>query len=78
MNLNKHTLVIVAGRSNPPYKIFHLSTFSSCTSFFTLNLIKSAIDGVPGELSNGGLIGFGKFDNASYNVWQLLVFAGRQ
>ena len=75
MNLNNHITVAIV---NHLFKSFYLSTFSACTSFFTLNLIKSAIDGVPGELSNGGLIGFGKFDNASYNVWQLLVFAGRQ
>ena len=29
-----------------------------------------------GELSYGGLINFGEFDNASYNMWQLVVFAG--
>ena len=53
--------------------------FSACTSFFTLNYIKSAVnpDTKTGELSNGGLINFGKFDNASYNTWQLVVFMGK-
>ena len=56
--------------------LFLFHSFSACTSFFTLNFIKSAVYGVTGELSNGGLINFGEFDDASYNLWQLLVFGG--
>ena len=32
------------------------------------------IDGFPGQLSNGGLISFGEFDNASYNLYQMFIF----
>ena len=64
----------VCERSN---KQFYFD-FSACTSFFTLNYFKSAINPntTTGELSNGGLINFGQFENASYNTWQLVVFAG--
>ena len=58
------------------YFDFLFRSYSACTSFFTLNFIKSAIYGETGELSNGGLINFGEFEDASYNLWQLLVFAG--
>ena len=48
---------------------------SSITSYFTLNIISSVIKGIPGQMSNGGLISFGEFDDASYNFYQLLIFA---
>ena len=48
---------------------------SAITSYFTLNIISSVIKGIPGQMSNGGLINFGEFDNASYNFYQLLIFA---
>ena len=46
---------------------------SACSiiSFFSLTLIKSCILGVPGQMSNGGLISFGEFDNAAYNFYQV-------
>ena len=48
---------------------------SSITSYFTLNIISSVIKAIPGQMSNGGLISFGEFDDASYNFYQLLIFA---
>jgi len=46
---------------------------SACSiiSFFSLNLIKSCLLGVPGQMTNGGLISFGEFDNAAYNFYQV-------
>ncbi len=46
---------------------------SACSiiSFFSLNLIKSVLLGVPGQMTNGGLISFGEFDNAEYSFYQV-------
>jgi len=48
--------------------------FGSMTSFFTLNMVLSVFKGIPGQLSNGGLLNFGQFDNARYEVWELPLF----
>jgi len=48
--------------------------FGSMTSFFTLNMVLSVFKGIPGQLSNGGLLNFGQFDNAKYEVWELPLF----
>ena len=48
--------------------------FGSMTSFFTLNMVLSVFKGFPGQLSNGGLLNFGQFDNATYAVWELPLF----
>uniref|UniRef100_A0A0K2UU02 Chloride channel protein n=1 Tax=Lepeophtheirus salmonis TaxID=72036 RepID=A0A0K2UU02_LEPSM len=60
-----------------PYLMWKL-TFTSTTSYFTLNLIKSFLEGVPGKLSNGGLISFGKFENALYGMetFPVLILIG--
>jgi chloride channel 7 len=47
---------------------------SSIVSFFTLNIITSVVEGFAGQLSNGGLISFGEFDDAAYNLFQLIIF----
>ena len=47
---------------------------SSLTSFFVLNLIKSAVAGRFGELSNGGLMSFGTFKDASYTFVDFGLF----
>jgi len=48
--------------------------FGSMTSYFTLNIILSVFKGIPGQLSNGGLLNFGSFENACYEVWELPLF----
>jgi len=48
--------------------------FGSMTSFFTLNMVLSVYKGISGQLSNGGLLNFGQFDNATYAVWELPLF----
>eukprot|EP00092_Neocalanus_flemingeri_P026252 GFUD01028453.1.p1 GENE.GFUD01028453.1~~GFUD01028453.1.p1 ORF type:complete len:759 (+),score=230.31 GFUD01028453.1:82-2358(+) len=48
--------------------------FGSMTSFFTLNMVLSVFKGIPGQLSNGGLLNFGQFDDAKYEVWELPLF----
>jgi len=48
--------------------------FGSMTSFFTLNMVLSVFKGIPGQLSNGGLLNFGQFDNAKYEVWEIPLF----
>ena len=48
--------------------------FGSMTSYFTLNMVLSAFRGIPGQLSNGGLLNFGQFENATYEVWELPLF----
>ena len=48
--------------------------FGSMTSFFTLNMVLSVYRGIPGQLSNGGLLNFGNFDDATYAVWELPMF----
>lgn len=44
------------------------------TSYFTLNMVLSVFKGIPGQLSNGGLLNFGSFENATYEVWELPLF----
>jgi len=46
----------------------------SMTSYFTLNMVLSVFKGIPGQLSNGGLLNFGSFENATYEVWELPFF----
>ncbi|TRY63499.1 hypothetical protein TCAL_00408 [Tigriopus californicus] len=46
----------------------------SCQSFFVLNLGKSYENGSFGDMSNGGLINFGKFSDASYQTVEFLIF----
>ena len=48
--------------------------FGSMTSYFTLNVILSLYQGIPGKVSNGGLISFGRFENATYDTWELPIF----
>jgi chloride channel 7 len=48
--------------------------FGSMTSFFVLNMVLSTFKGFPGQLSNGGLLNFGNFDNATYGVVELPIF----
>ena len=48
---------------------------SAITSYFVLNITSSFLKGFFGQMSNGGLISFGKFDDASYNFFQLIIFA---
>ena len=47
---------------------------SAITSYFILNIVSSVIKGFAGQMSNGGLISFGQFDDASYNFFQLIIF----
>ena len=44
------------------------------TSYFTLNMVISIYRGYAGQLSNGGLLNFGQFENARYEVWELPLF----
>jgi chloride channel 7 len=48
---------------------------SAITSYFVLNITSSLLKGYLGQMSNGGLISFGEFDDASYNFFQLIIFA---
>ena len=48
--------------------------FGSMTSYFTLNMVLSVYHGYAGQLSNGGLLNFGSFSNATYEVWELPLF----
>jgi len=48
--------------------------FGSMTSYFTLNMLLSIFRGYAGQLSNGGLLNFGQFDNATYDLWELPLF----
>ena len=48
--------------------------FGSMTSFFTLDMVLSVYRGIPGQLSNGGLLNFGNFDDATYEVWEMPLF----
>ncbi|XP_065321613.1 H(+)/Cl(-) exchange transporter 7-like isoform X2 [Gordionus sp. m RMFG-2023] len=52
------------------WKIF----FASMTSTFTLNVIMSAYRGHPGELSNSGLINFGKLNDIYYSIKEVPIF----
>ena len=44
------------------------------TSFFTLDMVLSIYRGIPGQLSNGGLLNFGNFEDATYAVWEMPLF----
>ncbi|XP_063917267.1 H(+)/Cl(-) exchange transporter 7 [Zophobas morio] len=48
--------------------------FASVISTFTLNVVLSAYHGVPGDLSYPGLLNLGKFENFSYQVYELPIF----
>ena len=48
--------------------------FGSMTSFFTLDMVLSVYRGIPGQLSNGGLLNFGNFEDATYAVWEMPLF----
>lgn len=37
-------------------------------------MVLSVYKGISGQLSNGGLLNFGQFDNATYAVWELPLF----
>ena len=37
-------------------------------------MLLSIFRGYAGQLSNGGLLNFGQFDNASYDLWELPLF----
>jgi len=65
---------IEEGASHVNQPMLWRAAICSCLSFATLSLIKSWILGVPGQISNGGLISFGAFDNAYYNGWRFVVF----
>lgn len=43
-------------------------------STFTLNVVLSAYHGVPGNLTYPGLLNLGKFENFSYQVYELPIF----
>ncbi|KAL8569547.1 hypothetical protein ACOMHN_002093 [Nucella lapillus] len=49
--------------------------FSAIVSTFTLNVWKSYMKGDPFQLSSPGLINFGRFENMTYQIWELGVFA---
>jgi chloride channel 7 len=48
--------------------------FASVISTFTLNVVLSTYHGVPGDLSYPGLLNLGKFENFSYQVYELPIF----
>ncbi|KAK3854913.1 hypothetical protein Pcinc_038650, partial [Petrolisthes cinctipes] len=48
--------------------------FAAMMSTFTLNLVLSAYNGVPGKLTYNGLLNFGKFDDLTYEIWEFLPF----
>ncbi|MPD04715.1 H(+)/Cl(-) exchange transporter 7 [Portunus trituberculatus] len=43
-------------------------------SAFTLNLVLSAYNGVPGKLTYNGLLNFGKFEDLTYEIWEFIPF----
>ncbi|PAA83097.1 hypothetical protein BOX15_Mlig012289g1 [Macrostomum lignano] len=49
--------------------------FSSMTSSFTLAFLLGFYRGIPNDLSNPGLISFGKFDKLDYDLLHLAIFA---
>ena len=51
---------IEEGASHINHSTLWRIAMSSITSYFTLNIISSVIKGVSGQMSNGGLISFGK------------------
>lgn len=48
--------------------------FASVISTFTLNVVLSAYHGVPGNLNYPGLLNLGKFENFTYQVYELPLF----
>lgn len=48
--------------------------FASVISTFTLNVVLSAYHGVPGDLNYPGLLNLGKFENFTYQVYELPIF----
>ncbi|XP_069998850.1 H(+)/Cl(-) exchange transporter 7 isoform X2 [Penaeus vannamei] len=48
--------------------------FGAMMSVFTLNLVLSAYNGVPGKLAYNGLLNFGKFDDLTYEIWEFIPF----
>jgi len=48
--------------------------FASIISTFTLNVVLSTYHGHPGDLSYAGLLNFGKFENISYDIYELPIF----
>ncbi|CAG0900265.1 unnamed protein product [Cyprideis torosa] len=48
--------------------------FGSMISVFTLNIVLSAYHGTPGQLTDSGLLNFGKFDDLSYDWLELPLF----
>ena len=53
---------IEEGASHINHSTLWRIAMSSITSYFTLNIISSVIKGVSGQMSNGGLISFGKWN----------------
>ncbi|XP_076440006.1 H(+)/Cl(-) exchange transporter 7-like isoform X2 [Babylonia areolata] len=49
--------------------------FSALISTFTLNVWRSYIKEEPWQLSSPGLINFGEFNNMTYEVWEIGIFA---
>ncbi|XKL65169.1 hypothetical protein PGB90_005255 [Kerria lacca] len=47
---------------------------ASMISTFTLNIVLSTYHGYPGHLSYPGLLNFGKFDDLSYELPELIIF----
>ena len=66
---------IEEGASHINHSTLWRVAMSAITSYFVLNIAKSVIEGFAGQMSNGGLINFGEFDDASYNFFQLVIFA---
>ncbi|XP_045599780.1 H(+)/Cl(-) exchange transporter 7 isoform X2 [Procambarus clarkii] len=48
--------------------------FGAMMSTFTLNLVLSTYNGVPGKLAYNGLLNFGKFDDLTYEIWEFIPF----
>ncbi|XP_069940697.1 H(+)/Cl(-) exchange transporter 7 [Cherax quadricarinatus] len=48
--------------------------FCAMMSTFTLNLVLSTYNGVPGMLAYNGLLNFGKFDDLTYEIWEFIPF----
>ncbi|XP_045130984.1 H(+)/Cl(-) exchange transporter 7-like [Portunus trituberculatus] len=48
--------------------------FGAMMSAFTLNLVLSAYNGVPGKLTYNGLLNFGKFEDLTYEIWEFIPF----
>ena len=62
------------GVSHFKQRMIWLLAICSYVSNITLSVIKSVILGVPGELSNGGLISFGQFPDAKYTFVIIFVY----